>query len=103
MSRFFWIMSRKIWTSALPGLAVRHLGEADASATCHPASRGSGGFRDLPSGISGKRTLPRLAIWHLGESGRFRDLPSGISGKRTLPRLAIWHLGEADASATCRL
>src|SRR6267142_2515890 len=33
---------------------------------------------------------------------RFRDLPSGISGKRTLPRLAVRHLGEADACQTCR-
>src|SRR5436190_15101204 len=65
--------------SGIPGkrtlarLAVRHLREADASATCRPASQ---------------------------ESGRFRDLPSGISGKRTLPRLAVRHLREADASAT---
>src|SRR5437870_10006447 len=103
MSRFFWIMSRKIWTSALPGLAVRHLGEADASATCHLASRGSGRFRDLPSGISGKRTLPRLAIWHLGEADASATCHLASRGKRTLPRLAIRHLGEADASATCHL
>ena len=48
-------------------------------------------FRDLPSGIPGKRTLARLAVRHLGEGGSLPDLPSGISGKRTLPGLAVRH------------
>ena len=65
----------------------------DFSGSC-PEKSGHLRFRDLPSGISGKRTLPRLAVRHLGEadacetcrpasrgSGRLRDLPSGISRK----------------------
>src|SRR5437870_4314230 len=74
-----------------------------ASGTCRPASRGSGRLRDLPSGIAGKRRLPRLAIWHLGEADASATCHLASRGKRTLPRLAIRHLGEADASATCHL